>query len=185
MTIHIVLLSGPLAVGKTAVASILTEKYALKKISSSAQLRAVALDRGLEATRGNLQKIGDSLDRETNFEWLVDPVACNHIASDPFQSSWFIDAVRKPEQIAHFRARFPKVFHVHLSADEDVLRERFLGRARVGDDVETGGSYEQSVRHANEQSARSLGALADLVLDLVAITPDDAAAAIVRQSGSL
>lgn len=179
MTVRITLLSGPLAVGKSAVADALAHHHGHRKISSSGYLRSVAKNRQLPATRHILQDIGDVLDLETEFAWLVESVAQPQIASEPQQMDWFIDAVRKPEQVQHFRNRYPSVLHVHFRASEDVLRKRFSTRARVGDKIGIEGAYEQAVAHANEQAARSLGAVADLILDLGEVESREAADLIV------
>lgn len=167
-----------MAVGKTAVADALIQTFQLRKISSSGYLRAVAAERGLPDTRTALQELGDLLDKQTEFAWLVDTVAQTNTASAPEQLNWFVDAVRKPEQVGHFRAKFPHVLHAHFTAPEEVLRERFSKRARAGDNVGINDTYERSVAHPNERAARDLGAIADLEIDLSASSPDQAAAMI-------
>jgi hypothetical protein len=136
--VRIVLLSGPLAVGKTAVADVLRNR-GLKKISSSGYLRQLAAARSLPDTRESLQQLGDLLDQQTDYAWLVDDVAVGEIADDTDQLDWFVDAVRKEQQVRSFREKFPDILHVHLTAPEDVLRSRFLDRAREGDGAHTEG----------------------------------------------
>lgn len=183
MSTRIVLLSGPLAVGKTAVSNALSERFGFRKISSSNYLRRVATERGLPQTRQSLQGLGDALDEETAFTWLIDDVATPQVASETAQSDWFVDAVRKPEQVRCFRDKFDDILHVHLTAPEEVLKARFTDRSRDGDDAANAGSYEICVAHPNEQSARSLGPIADLIIDLSVTTPEEAAAAILRYKG--
>lgn len=163
------------------MADALIGQCGFKRISSSGYLRAVAFERGLSDTRENLRQLGDLLDEQTEFSWLVNPVARDQIHSEPGQPSWFIDAVRKPEQVLHFRQNFPNVLHVHLTAPEAVLRERFSRRGRQGDDTETTGSYERFVTHLNEQAARSLGKIADLIIDLGRRSSEDAAVIIANR----
>ena len=182
MTVRLVLLSGPLAVGKTAVADVL-RNHGLKKISSSGYLRRLAAERGLPDTRTVLQELGDSLDVQTDFAWLVNIVAEDNLASVPTQLDWFVDAVRKPEQVRHFRTRFPVVLHVHLVAPEDVLKERFSKRARPGDSADNDDAYDRSVAHPNEQSSRQLKDIADLRIDLSRNTPAEAVALIFEALG--
>lgn len=183
MTVRIVLLSGPLAVGKTAVAEALRDRGGLKKISSSGYLRRLAAERSLPDTRENLQQLGDLLDQQTDYVWLVDDVAVREIADDASQFDWFVDAVRKEQQVRAFRSRFSDVLHVHLTAPEDVLRSRFLSRARDGDEVHNDGAYERCVDHPNEQSARALDRVADLVIDLSVNGPGEAAEIIRAYAG--
>lgn len=180
MNNKIILISGPLAVGKTAVASILDQDFGYTKISSSKYLRLIAEERGLADSRSMLQDLGDLLDEETNFSWLVNDVASNQLASNPYKLNWFVDAVRKPQQVQLFRKKFPLVFHVHLTAPDEILEARFLCRAREGDNVDHIGSYKAAIAHPNEQAARGLCHIADEVIDLSACTPDKAALTIVR-----
>src|SRR5690606_31538111 len=105
-----------------------------KKISSSGYLRQIAAERSLPDTGESLQELGDLLDQLTDYAWLIDDVAAGEIAHHPDQVNWFVDAVRKEQQVQNFRNRFPNVLHVHLTAPEEVLRSRFLRRARDGDD---------------------------------------------------
>jgi cytidylate kinase len=168
-----------LAVGKTGVACVLRDKFSFKKISSSDHLRCLAQARGLVDTRETLQKLGDLLDEKTGFAWLVDDVAVIQVENAAEQSGWFVDAVRKAQQVEHFRAKFDNVLHVHLTAPEDILRARFLERARDGDETETPASYDICVAHPNEQTSRSLHKIADMVIDLSEVSPTEAAELIV------
>jgi hypothetical protein len=159
-------MSGPLAVGKTAVAKVLIDQFGFKKISSSSYLRRVAERRDLATGRETLRELGDSLDDETGFAWLIEDVAAPQIQAESTHLDWFVDAVRKPDQVAHFRKTFVDVLHVHFTAPEWVLKSRFLARDREGDDAHLPDSYEGFVAHPNEQTARSLVGMADLVIDL-------------------
>lgn len=172
---QIILLSGPLAVGKTAVAHELSRSFGYKKISSSTYLRALAEELGIPESREALQNIGDQLDEQSNFSWLAMEVAAKQLADDPTQMRWFVDAVRKPQQIEHFRNMFPCISHFHVTASEDILRGRFFQRSRESDDVNSVGSYEKSISHPNEFSSRALEAIADAVIDLGALDPLNAA----------
>lgn len=176
----ILLLSGPLSVGKSSVARVLTDEFQFTMISSGDYLRGILAERGVPTTRQALQDLGDALDRETDFGWLIDPVARAEIAQAPDQISWYVDAVRKPKQVAHFRSAFQQVVHVHLTADEDVLAERFAARGRDGDFAHDIGSYERAIKSKNEQIARSLIHIADAEIDLGFKSPSEAAADIER-----
>lgn len=180
MRTQIVLLSGPLSVGKSSVARVLADEYQFKKISSGEHLKGILTGRGKTETRRALQDLGDELDRETDFYWLIDPVASRTIEEAPNQIFWYVDAVRKPRQVAHFRSSFRKVRHVHLSADENVLAARFAARGRKGDSAHEFGSYERAIESENEQTARSLKTIADLEIDLGSRSPHEAAADIMR-----
>lgn len=164
---RILLLSGPMASGKTSVAVALQEHHGFVPISSSAFLRKQLAARNKPVDRQHLQEIGDDLDKATDFSWLIELVARPVIEAQPHIDSWLLDAVRKPRQVELFRFQFAGlVRHVHIAASESVLQQRYTERG-IGDLVQ----YQAAVLHPNELSARSLDALADQVLDIEAFTP--------------
>jgi hypothetical protein len=77
--------------------------------------------------------------------------------------------------------RFNSLLHVHLTAPEEVIKGRFERRSRQGDNATDAGSYEKAIAHPNEQASRSLGAIADLTIDLGEVSPADAATQIAGQ----
>jgi len=182
----ILLLSGPIAVGKSTVASQLLESHHFCAISSSQYLKGEAAEKGLSLSRNTLQALGDQLDIDTGFAWLVDNVAIPQIGATD-DSRWFVDAVRKEQQVALFRATFERTCHVHFTAPESILRARFDERlAREGPNWEGPTSYEEAVAHPNEAAARALIEIADAVIDLVENSPAEAAkaaAAVYAEEG--
>jgi adenylosuccinate synthase len=131
------------------------------------------MKRGRTIDRLTLQELGDQLDLETDYRWLIDEVAVPAIASRPTQERWLVDAVRKDRQVAHFRHEFPgRVIHVHLTADEGVLRERYDARLRAGDDYQGNKSYDTAIRHPNELAARSLREIADHTIETNGLSPE-------------
>jgi len=156
----LLLLSGAIGSGKTEVSTELIKKLEFVKIASSGYLFSLIppdeLKEGDERRR-QLQELGDRLDNETGYRWVVDPVAIRAIEGSPDTKNWLVDAVRKKRQVELFRERFGTlVRHVHLTASEEVLRSRY---------VKKGSDYETVIVHPNEVNARSLQDLADLVLD--------------------
>ncbi|MGN0927270.1 hypothetical protein [Ectopseudomonas mendocina] len=168
----ILLISGPLAVGKTSVRELLTTKYGYIAIQSSSYLRELATIRGIALERTSLQMLGDSLDMDTQFGWVVSEVTLPQIQAKPEQKFWIFDAVRKSEQISLFRNYFgSSVRHVHFTSSEHVLKERYESRARADDAL----SYEEAINHPNERSSRSLSLIADRVISLEELSSEDAA----------
>jgi len=164
---RLLLLSGPIAGGKTSVSASLQERHGFVPISSGSFLRAQLAAQNEPIDRRNLQELGDSLDRATDFSWLIESVASPAIEARPDAHNWLLDAVRKPQQVALFRLRFGDVVrHVHIFAPESVLEQRCAARglSHLED-------YQASVLHPNEQSARSLAGFADKVLDTKQYTP--------------
>ncbi|WP_431825089.1 hypothetical protein [Burkholderia sp. F1] len=161
--------------GKSSVAHALKKNYDFSGISSGGYLRACGTRGAVLDVRSWLQETGDQLDIETDFAWVVDSVAIPAIAANPSVENWLFDAVRKPRQIEHFRAHFGQVVrHIHLSASEDVLRERYAVGVAPGD-----APYVTAITHPNEIVARSLGAMADAIFDTTVISASDIAARII------
>lgn len=155
----LVLLSGPVAGGKTTLREELIAAHGFEPVRSSGFLRQLAAQRDLAADRTTLQDLGDGLDRQTDYRWLLDQVCKPAFAASPAQHRWLIDAVRKRRQVEHFRAAYGHaVFHVHVTAPETVLHRRYTVR---GDST----PYEVAIQHENEVASRSLSEIADLVLD--------------------
>lgn len=164
---RLLLLSGPMASGKTSVSAALQEFHGFVPISSGSFLRAYLAARSEPLDRHNFQELGDSLDEATDFSWLIESVANPAIQARPDVENWLLDAVRKPRQVELFRLRFGNaVRHVHIIAPESVLQQRYAARSATDFN-----EYNNSVLHPNEQIARSLSGFADKVLDTHTYTP--------------
>jgi cytidylate kinase len=178
-----VLLSGPVAGGKSAVARELVERHGFQSIRSGAYLASLASRRGLGTSRTILQRLGDELDQETDYRWLIDDVAVPALETTSDRSHWLLDSVRKRRQVEHFRARFQRsVLHAHLTAPEQILRARYVSRMAAGAEYTGNTAYETAIAHPNEISARSLIDIADIVLDASVMSARDAATAIVERA---
>lgn len=168
-----------MAAGKSSVASELLSKHGFERVSSGDFLRTLAGKRQLATDRATLQSLGDQLDADTDYAWLVDDVAVPLIsAHEPRR--WLVDAVRKEKQVRHFRRRFEEVVHLHLSAPEYILKRRYIDRliASGSESAEAEMEYDRAVLHPNEVEARSLSQVADHVFDTSTMPPEEIAAAI-------
>lgn len=182
----IVLFSGPAAAGKSSICSLLEERHEFAPIKSSTHLRSVVGKSDREVTREALQETGDRLDIETCYSWLVEDVAKPQMAARSEHNRWYVDSVRKPEQIERFVAAFPgQIFHVHIIAPDEVLRSRLLLRSTVGSGASYEKSFDEHVLHPNEISARSLGGVADLIIDTSINDASSACAQIIRKGSRL
>ncbi len=178
----LLLLSGPIAVGKSSIAHHLISEYGFKSIRTGSFLRAMAEARDMKADRTSLQNLGDLLDLETDFWWVVDRVALPEVAREQDQERWLMDSVRKRKQVLHFKARFGEaVRHVHLLASEDVLRQRYSDRIRSGQEYSGAVSYEDATMHPNEIETRSLCDVAEIVLDVSSLSASDVAKSVVEK----
>lgn len=176
----LLLLSGAICAGKTAVATALKELSGFQKIGSSDYLRAYGREHPPAESRLELQELGDLLDRETDFLWLVRDVAIPTIEAAPSVANWLLDAVRKPRQVEHFRTHFgPAIRHIHLTAPEDVLMARYATRP---DARQT--PYERAIDHPNERTSRSLIDLADKIFDTSKVEAKEIAAVVMSNWGA-
>ena len=176
----ILLLSGPLAVGKSSVADVLVADCSFTRLRTGTYLVELARKHGKPITRSTLQKIGDDLDEETDFRWPIERVAMPTLTAAPTGGSWLLDSVRKPRQVQHFREQYgDAVIHAHLIAEENVLEDRYERRRASGGDYSQDVSYQIAIQHPNELAARSLGSIADFTLDLTSTTAADIATRIV------
>ena len=160
----VVLLSGAIAAGKSSIASALVNDHCYLTIRSGSHLRTLAVLGGFDESRRGLQELGDRLDRETDYSWIIDDVAAPLIDGQETQRRWLLDCARKRRQVEHFRRRYPgQVFHVHLMAPEEELRRRYTERLAQGGEYLGGTPYDVAVQHPNELEARALASIADLV----------------------
>ena len=173
----LVLLSGPIAVGKTSVREELLAKHGYNYVRSSGYLIDLAGKQGRGEARTSLQDLGDRLDMETDYRWVLDEVARPAFAAHPDKFHWLVDAVRKRRQVEHFREAFgPRVLHVYLNAQEEVLQQRYAARLASDKDATP---YDIAIRHENEVASRDLIHIADLVLDAGVASPQELAREIV------
>lgn len=164
---RLLLISGPMASGKTSVSAVLQEFHGFVPVSSGYFLRAQLAARNEPTDRHTLQELGDSLDRTTDFSWLIESVAIPALEARPDVDNWLLDAVRKPKQVELFRLRFGNaVRHVHIVAPDSVLSQRYAARG-----ISHLEDYQANVLHPNEQSARSLAGFADKIMDTEEHTP--------------
>jgi cytidylate kinase len=70
----LLLLSGPIAVGKTAVRDELVANHRFDYVRSGRYLTEMANKHSLTVGRTSLQDLGDQLDEATDFRWLLDDV---------------------------------------------------------------------------------------------------------------
>jgi adenylate kinase family enzyme len=178
----LVLISGPIAVGKSSVAAELIAIYGFGRISTGKFLAEKAHKEGVKGDRSGLQIVGDALDEKTDFQWVVENVAVPTIESKRDVERWLLDSVRKERQVHHFRARYgPRILHVHLTAPESILKERYETRLSKGEEYAGNTPYEVAIQHPNEISSRGLIDVADLVIDIKGKTPGEVAQGIVVQ----
>ena len=166
----IILLSGPVASGKSKLADQLTEQFGMLRVETGTLLKARLGD--ARSGRVNLQEEGDRLDEETNGRWVLDELA-RELRQWDEDKSVVVDSVRIPEQVLAIREAYgPIVSHVHLTAPIDVLTERFNSRKRPSD-AAGGLSYEDVRANYTESHVGRLEDTADIVINSNRCNPKD------------
>ena len=161
MTIKLVVISGGMASGKSALAERLSAEFGCRVIKTSAIIGNHQSKRA-KGNRRSLQRKGNELDRQTNFGWIADQVA-REIRPGDGDSPVVLEGVRKPQQIERILTRIGHrhVRHVHLAVDRATQKERFEASKRPKDaDL----PFEAAINDASEREVAKLGAKADIVI---------------------
>lgn len=151
--------------GKSTFTEHLTQKHSFALVSSSGILKDIASKKGLPVERKTLQDLGDKLDNETCYRWVSDAFLqkLNHNEHNLY---WIFDSIRKNQQKENFLRLFPNnSLHVHLTAPDNILAERYNNRKENQQNSQDKIPYEIAKNHTNEQEARSLFDQADLIYD--------------------
>lgn len=156
---YVVLISGPIASGKTTLSRFLELRCGFFVVSTRELLSSLARDR-----RG-LQAAGASLDESTAGMWVRDGLLGLRSRS-PAQASFVVDSVRTLDQVKWLRETFgASVKHVHLTASPEVLSSRYHSRSE-------GHRYQDVVADPVERRVGLLASSADLVVDTGCLGPD-------------
>lgn len=178
MTI-IVLLSGPIAAGKSSLGDQLVRHLGATRVKTR-ELLAGRFPR-LVKDRVGLQRAGDRLDRETTGQWIATAVAAM-LASAPREgvpALIVVDSVRIHEQVHAFREAFGHaVFHVHVTANIQCLARRYAERHSSFEEVP---QYADVRRNKTERHVEQLAPLADVVIETDRCTREDVFARVAAR----
>ena len=155
---QLLVLSGPIGVGKTSFGTALVELYQARRISTRNWLLA---ETHCANERSALQAAGARLDAETGGAWVAKVV--DHAIPPGADALLLLDSARIAGQVQALRDRFPNsVFHVHLNASIDELERRYGARQS---EVKEFATYAEARMHGTEAQVGSLAEIADVVLD--------------------
>ncbi|MDT2023302.1 adenylosuccinate synthetase [Methylocella sp. CPCC 101449] len=161
--LQIVLLSGAVCSGKSALGKLLQERYGAKLIKT----RDIILEARprVQKNRQSLQRAGDALDREDGGKWVAAALSrfIDKFSDANFPAGLFVvDSVRIVEQVDQIRSAFgTDVHHIHVTAEIEELQRRYEERSRSSGEVMT---YEQVKRNKTEQNVEGLATIADIVV---------------------
>lgn len=171
MSKPIILLSGPVGSGKTTLVRLLVSHYQAKAFKSVDWLRE--LGPKIESSRRPLQEFGERLDKQSKGAWvekcLTKQIRADNLGEDTLL---VIDAVRIEPQIEAIRKAYgQRVVHIHLTASEKSLTERYVTRIRP--DVKELASYAEVKKDKTEARVDKLADIADVVIDTDRCTEED------------
>lgn len=163
---QVVLLSGPVASGKTTLADALETRYGFHRFKTRQLIQAI---REVKAERRALQRAGEALDKKTSGQWVADALG-RVVQSLTDDSCVVVDSVRIKSQVDAVRRAFgARVIHIHLTASEDKLRERYEKRIRSIEELD---SYADVRSNKTERLVGRLASVADIVVDTEQSTND-------------
>ncbi|MFC0389113.1 adenylosuccinate synthetase [Muricoccus vinaceus] len=161
---RIILLSGPIGSGKSRLAAGLVGRHGARLLRTRDLIRAARP--GVPEDRRALQRAGAALDRTDGGEWVKTALArlLDQMSGEPDPPTLVVvDAVRIEGQVAAVRSAFGTlVHHIHLTAGESALADRYASREAAGDE---GVAFEAARRQRTEKGVEKLAALADVVIE--------------------
>jgi adenylosuccinate synthase len=162
-TLRIVLTSGPICSGKTALTEHLRDRYKAQIIKTR-ELILKAKPK-TKPVRRSLQLAGQALDREDGGAWVasaLSEVLEGRKAGSTPTGLFVVDSVRIEGQIAAIRKAYGEdVHHIHLTAQDAELKRRFEKRNAESDQDIT---YEKLKGNRTERNIEKLADLADIVV---------------------
>jgi hypothetical protein len=172
------LLSGPVAAGKTTTAGLLHTDYGAAVLSTRAAILRLLPSTALD--RRQLQAAGDQLDLATHGEWVADSLM-RLVASTAGPSVLVvIDAIRRAEQADSVtRLRIVTAWHVHLTASRAILSQRYRSSLSIKELP----LYEDLAANPTEAAIESLASIADLTIDTSDASPQEVASRVATVMG--
>lgn len=178
----IVVVSGPVAGGKSRLARALEGRFGGVRLSTR-ELLMPRLGPGEPATRTALQRIGAELDVDTDGRWVADRLSRRIYDADA--ELVIIDAARIAGQIEGLRQAFGRqVRHVHITASRETCAGRYEQR-RSRAEVTEAATYEEVLADPTEAQVDALGPMADIAIDTDRDGPDDVVVRVAAQLGLL
>ncbi|WP_182525118.1 hypothetical protein [Nocardioides dongkuii] len=173
----VVVLAGPIAVGKTAVADALADQLLADVVSAR---RVLLRETGAEADRTSLQTGGRLLDQRTNGRWLL--YALEERLDQSEKDLIVLDSARTMRQTVPILENLSTARLVYLEANTDARRIRYA-RSAASDEVKRSADFAVSGEHITERNILDLRTGADLRLDTTSLTLGETVEAVVQELG--
>jgi hypothetical protein len=173
---RLIVVSGPICAGKTSLCNALApwaHRVGTRGIIASTLGKSELL------SRGDLQSLGDDLDRRMGADWIVGPVR-EALEVHPLVC---VDAARTEAQVLALSA-LARALHVHLTAPDPVLEARQAERFLKSPHLELPSLRDLRVSRT-ESDSRWLGHRAHLVLDTGENSPRECARRTLNAAGAV
>jgi len=174
----IIVLSGRVSAGKTTLANALEEQFGARVLRT----KKVILDTTkakFDLDRGTLQRYGNTLDRKTDGGWVASALT-RFVEPMPPDAVFVVDSVRILKQVHAIRRAYgPRVVHIHLDADSNVLADRYKRKQRQSKSQEFTSYSDLSI----DKTEKKLGNLAETA-DVVIKTDKSTRADVVVRAAS-
>lgn len=161
---RIIVLSGRIGVGKTTLCESLIEHANATLIKTRQLIESMAeaaVGCHFVVSRQTLQEYGEQLDAETQGRWVAD--ALDRLLDNCTNDLIVIDSVRLQSQVDELRTRYGlDVFHIHLTANEAILTQRYAGRSPKFEEM---ASYDKARENTTEANIEHLAQKADALID--------------------
>lgn len=175
----IVVLSGPIAAGKSTLCDDLVSQFGFSVFKTRELIQELL--KNVPSERAALQKAGELLDRRTGGGWVATSMARK--IQEGNNCHIIVDSVRIKKQIDGVRRAFgARVVHIHLTADPRILRKRYNDRLRTARIKELP-SYEAAAQDPTEMGVGGLKDFADVVIDTGRCTNSDVTVRVASRLG--
>jgi len=170
-SLRIVVLSGPIGAGKSALATQFASRYSATVIRT----RDLILQQRprTKEERSALQRAGERLDKADGGAWVKNALVrfIETHAGGPVAGGFFVvDSARIAGQVTAIRDAYgTAVHHIHLDAADDVLSARYTARGTTTQELP---SYADVRRSRTEREVRGLAEIADTVVATDRCTPE-------------
>lgn len=180
-----VVVSGPVAGGKSALARRLEARFNGRRLST----REVLMKRlpiGQPATRSALQQVGTKWDEETGGAWVAEQLGREIWRQrGSGQDLVIVDSARVLGQLEALRTAFGRdVRHVHVTASRLTCAERYAAR-QSREDFKEALSYDEVMADPTEKGVDDLRRVADIVIDTDHDVEEDVVTRVAAQLGLL
>ena len=128
----------------------------------------------LVASRSDLLRHGEELEKSTFGRWLADAVVAQSSGS-----GWIVDSARTDRQVHGLRQLSEKAFHVHVTAISEERKRRFE-ELRGRDDREDL-SFARLSEHPLERRSLKLEKAGDVVIDTTWLDTKGALLLVLRR----